>query len=54
MFVVCILLTGGIIFVSQFYRSNQDVTEQLMSLSDSIADEAKQAVREHPAYEWLI
>ena len=54
MFVVCILLTGGIIFVSQFYRSNQDVTEQLMSLSDSIADEAKQAVREYLAYEWLI
>ena len=54
MFVVCILLTGGITFVTQYYRSTQDITEQMSTLSESISDEVKHAVIEYPAHEWLI
>ena len=54
MFVVCILLTGGIIFASQLYRSSKDITEQMYTLSGSLSDEVKQAIREYPAHEWLL
>ena len=54
MFVVCILLTGGITFASQFYKTTQDITEQMNTLSESISDEVKRAIREYPAHEWLF
>ncbi len=54
MFVVCILLTGGITFVSQYFRATQDITEQMTTLSDLISDEVKQVIREYPAHEWLF
>ena len=54
MFVVCILLTGGIIFASQLYRSSKDITEQMYTLSGSLSDEVKHAIREYPAHEWLL
>ena len=54
MFVVCILLTGGITFVSQYFRATQGITEQMTTLSDLISDEVKQVIREYPAHEWLF
>ena len=54
MFFVCILLTGVITFVSQVARSSEDVEEQLQTLSESITNEVKLAVKEYPAYEWLL
>ena len=54
MFVVCILLTGGITFVSQYYSATQDITEQMTTLSESISDEVKQVIKEYPAHEWLF
>ena len=54
MFVVCILLTGGIIFASQLYRSSKDITEQMYTLSESLSNEVKHAIREYPAHEWLL
>lgn len=54
MFLVCILLTGGITFASQLYRSRQDITEQMFTISGSVSDEVKHAIREYPAHEWLL
>ena len=68
MFVVCILLTGGIIFASQLYRSSKDITEQMLlesrcpDLQLKYADEAvieslseeDQKLYAEIIYSWLI
>ena len=54
LFALGILAVGLITSVSQYRVSNTVVRQQMEIVADTIADEVKMAIREYPAYPWLI
>ncbi len=54
LFVIGIFLTGILTYVSESRMSDINVKKQTEQRSAQIADEAKLAITEFPAYEWLI
>ena len=54
MFVICILLTGGIVYASQFIRSSRSVTTAMENHARFIGEDVKRSIVEYPAAEWLF
>ena len=53
-FLLGVLATGLITFVSQHHISDSFVKSQLEDRASNIAEEVKLAIEEYPAYDWLI
>ena len=53
-FVVSALLTGALTYFSQLALSDEYVTRETERLAQQIATETIAAVKEYPAYEWLL
>ena len=53
-FLIGILLTGNLTYVTETDLYNRSVKRQTEARAAEIADEVKRAVREYPAYPWLI
>lgn len=54
LFVVSVLLSGLITFISQKDFSEARVTRQTESTAAKISDEVKASVKEYPSYRWLL
>ena len=54
MFLLSILLAGAITYMAQRRHSEQSVRETTEKLARSVANEAMLAIKEYPAYEWLL
>lgn len=54
LFAIGILATGFITFFGQRMLSGSSVTSQTESLAARVAEETRMAVREYPAYPWLL
>ena len=54
LFLVGILTTGILAYVSERRLSNESVTRQTEQRAAEFADEVKRSVTEFPAYEWLL
>ena len=53
-FLLGVLATGLITFVSQHHISDSFVKSQLEDRASNIAEEVKLAIEEYPAYDWLM
>ena len=54
LFLVGILTTGAITYIAERHLSNDTVMRQTEMRADEIADEVIRAVKEYPAYSWLL
>jgi len=54
LFLVGILTTGAITYIAERHLSNDTVMRQTETRADEIADEVTRAVKEYPAYSWLL
>ena len=54
LFLVGIILTGFLSYYFQRVDSRRDVRQQTLTFASNIAKEVEYAVKEYPAYEWLI
>ncbi len=54
LFAICVLLTGLLTSVSEYFRARRNVQEQIALRAEQTADEVKLALHEYPAHEWLL
>lgn len=54
LFLIGILTTGILTYVFERRLSNESVTRQTEQRAEEFADEARRAIQEFPAYEWLL
>ncbi len=53
-FLLGVLTTGAITYITQHIRSNNTVNQQTESFAAKISDEVRLSMQEYPAYEWLM
>lgn len=53
-FTICVILTGILTHNAQYSYSVRNVTRETEEEAENIAQETMMAVREYPAYEWLL
>ena len=54
LFLISTLLTGFLTFISQRVIADENVTEQMETLTAQIAEETAASIKEYPSYAWLI
>ena len=54
LFAISILVTGVSVYFSQRFSTDDSVRKQMEKLAAEVADETEMAIKEYPAYEWLI
>ena len=54
LFALGVLVTGFFTYFSQYEAANENIKKQTAALAEEIAEEVELAVKEYPAYEWLI
>ena len=54
LFLIGALLTGVLSYLSQNYDSAEKVKEQMEDISANVVVETEMALKEYPAYEWLV
>ena len=54
LFVLCVMLTGLLTYVTEYYRAGQMVSDQIESRAEQTAKEVILSVHEYPAHEWLL
>ena len=53
-FAICVLVTGVIVYYSQYYKADKIVTAETHQRAQMITNEVKKSVYEYPAYKWLV
>lgn len=54
LFLIGIIVTGAISYVSEYQLSDQNVKKQMELHASEIANETRHAIMEHPTYYWLL